>query len=293
MADRNIMGVSVVMPVYNEESHVGLVVEELKKTLSGMKIEFEVLVVDDGSKDKTTEKIADAGVTLIRHPYNMGYGAALKTGIRHSKFERIAIIDGDGTYPPVALRALLEQGDQFDMVVAARTGQDVHIPLIRRPAKWFLTKLAIFLSGRRIPDLNSGLRVFKKKSLLSFINLLPDGFSFTTTISIAMLSQNYLVKYIATDYLKRAGRSKIRPIRDTVGFFSLIIRMVLYFNPLKVFIPLSAFLLFCDLGKIIYDIIRFNWHIATSTILLGVVGFNTLIIGLIADMIASMRKHVE
>jgi hypothetical protein len=176
------------------------------------------------------------------------------------------------------------------MVVGARTGKNVSIPLIRRPAKWALNKLANFLTNYKIPDLNSGLRLFKKNSLLKFLHILPDGFSFTTTITIAMITNNLNVKYISIDYDKRIGKSKIRPIYDTLNFISLITRMVIYFKPLRVLMPIGLTLLTIDLVKIIYDIQNYDWHIATSTILLGIIAFNTIILALVADMITTIRN---
>jgi len=283
-------GYSIIIPAYNEEVGVLKVIEGLESVLRDSDLRFEIIVVDDGSTDRTVDIVKRTNAVLIEQPYNMGYGAALKTGVRHSEFERVVIIDADGTYPPEALPKLLVDSSKFDMVVGARTGEDVHIPMIRRPAKWLLTKLAAFLAGRTIPDLNSGLRVFKKDSLTTFINLLPDGFSFTTTVTLAMITSSYAVKYVPINYMMRKGKSKIRPVRDTLGFVSLIVRIVLYFNPLKVLLPLAMIMFTIDFAKIIFDIVTYNWHIATSTIMLAIVAFNTLIIALIADMIASLRK---
>ena len=176
------------------------------------------------------------------------------------------------------------------MVVGARTGKNVNIPLIRKPVKWALNKLANFLTNYKIPDLNSGLRLFNKNSLLKFLHILPEGFSFTTTITIAMITNNFNVKYIPIDYEKRIGKSKIRPIYDTLNFISLITRMVIYFKPLRVLMPIGLTLLLVDFAKIIYDIQNYDWHIATSTILLGIIAFNTIILALVADMIITIRN---
>jgi glycosyltransferase involved in cell wall biosynthesis len=226
---------SVVVPAFNEEEGIGSVVKGATEALQKAGVRAEILVVDDGSTDRTADRAAEAGARVIRHDVNQGYGSALNTGVRLSGSPHVAIIDGDGTYPTSNLADLSGLIPDFDMVVGARTGKSVHIPWIRRPAKWFLGKLAQYLSRRKIPDLNSGLRIMRKEVVDRFMSILPIGFSWTTTITLAMLVGGYRVKFVPIDYEKRKGRSKIRPIRDTLGFFGLIIRTVLYFNPLRAF----------------------------------------------------------
>ena len=282
--------ISIIIPAYNEENGISNVISEIELLMNENNINHEIIIVDDGSTDKTIEKVSSTNAKLIEHQQNRGYGAALKTGIRASIYDQIAIIDADGTYPVNYLVELIDNKKNYDMVVGARTGKNVSIPLIRRPAKWALNKLAIFLTNYPIPDLNSGLRLFRKKSLVKFLHILPDGFSFTTTITIAMITNNFNIKYIPIDYKKRIGKSKIRPIYDTLNFISLITRMVLYFKPLRVLMPIGSILLTIDFVKIIYDIQIYNWHIATSTILLGIIAFNTIILALVADMITTIRN---
>jgi hypothetical protein len=171
-----------------------------------------------------------------------------------------------------------------DMAVGARIGGDVHIPLARRPAKWVLNQVANYLSGTKIPDLNSGLRVFKRDVALSFFRLLPHGFSFTTSITLAMLTNGYPVQFVPIDYRPRAGRSKIRPIRDTLGFLSLIVRTVMYFNPLRIFMPLSLLFLGTGIIKTTYDVIT-ALNITTSDMLLVMTGILIGTLGLLADLI--------
>jgi len=239
------IGVSVIIPAYNEETAIGPVVAQLSQVMAASGVLHEVIMVDDGSQDNSASIAKQQpGVTVIRHTSNQGYGAALKTGIRHAHYDMICITDADGTYPndriPALLENLIEGG--YDMVVGARTGDTVKIPLLRRFPKWVLNKIANYLSGFKIPDINSGLRVMKKQSVERFFNILPDGFSLTTTITLAMLTNNMQVHYTPINYYHRKGKSKIRPIHDTLNFLQLIIRTSLYFNPLKVFIPLSLFL---------------------------------------------------
>lgn len=240
------MEYSVIIPAFNEESIIGKVLNQLVEILNNARHKYEIIVVNDGSTDKTRDEVLATGlsVILVEHPYNMGYGAAIKTGIKKANHETIVITDADGTYPVNSLPELaaLANNEDLDMVVGARSGKNVEIPLIRKPAKWVITKLANYLSNKKIPDLNSGLRVMKKSAVNKFVNILPDGFSFTSTITLAMLTNGHSVKYMPIEYFSRKGKSKIRPIRDTLNFLQFIIRTVLYFKPLKVFIPLSLLL---------------------------------------------------
>ena len=271
--------------MYNESEAVQDVLRRVHNVLQARAIRHEIIAVDDGSTDGSGALIRQIpGVRLIEHPYNRGYGAALKTGIRNARHETVAIIDADGTYAPESLATLLDRWRDADMVVGARVGPGTAIPTIRRPAKWVLNQVANYLSGVSIPDLNSGLRIFKKSIVLRFFNLLPSGFSFTTTITLAMLSNDYLVAYVPIPYAPRVGSSKIRPIRDTVNFLGLILRTLMYFAPLKVFIPVSVVFLGAGLCKTLYDVITTH-NITTSDLLLWVTGTIIAMMGLLADLI--------
>jgi len=237
---------SIIIPVFNEEGCLKETIQQMDKLIEISDFEFEIIFVNDRSTDKSNvilESLTKPSYKVLTHESNQGYGAALKTGIKNVSSEYICITDADGTYPNHEIPRLLNcLKDDCSMVVGARTGDIVNVPLMRRFPKWLLCKLANYLSGYKIPDLNSGLRVMKKKDVERFLNILPDGFSFTTTITLAMLTNNMQVRYIPINYYSRTGKSKIRPIYDTLNFIQLIIRTVLYFNPLKVFIPLSMFL---------------------------------------------------
>jgi glycosyltransferase involved in cell wall biosynthesis len=284
-ARRTAPAISVVVPAYDEESQVAPEIERLRGALEAGGIPHEIILVDDGSSDKTAERAEGAGALVVRHPRNRGYGAALKTGIRRARHDLIVITDADGTYPPESIPALLEHAADYDMVVGARTGEDVHIPLVRRPAKWFLARLASYLAGTRIPDLNSGLRVMKRRVVERFDPILPSGFSFTTTITLAMLCNDYLVQYVPINYKKRVGSSKIRP-GHAYDFFLLILRTIVYFNPLKVFLPAGALLFLAGLGKFGYDLWVGN---LSESAVLGLVGALLVwAIGLLSDQIARM-----
>lgn len=280
-------GVTIVIPAYNEENGVapvlGEMLEMLEEHLAG--IDWEVIVVDDGSKDRTRaaiEPFVGGRLSLVSHPRNRGYGAALKTGIKHARFEWILITDADGTYPAEFIPEILRHRDLHEMVVGARVGEKAAIPLIRRPPKWVLRKLASVLSRQDIPDLNSGLRVMRRDLCQRFENILPNGFSFTTTITLAMSSAGYHVKYVPINYLKREGKSKIRPIADTLNFLKLIIRTIMYFDPLRVFLPVSLMFI---VGAAVVGGVSFALGelMDVTTVVLFVTGVHLLALGMLAD----------
>ena len=278
-------GLTILVPAYNEEGGIARVIEWIRQALEPSGIEYEVLVIDDGSADRTAELAGAAGARVLRHPDNRGYGEALKTGIRHAAYEWIAIIDADGSYPAEQIPELAERLRQADMVVGARTRAGAAIPLIRRPAKKFLTWLASYLTDTKIPDLNSGLRIFRRTLALEFLHILPSGFSFTTTITLAALNNGYIVEYVPIDYLKREGRSKIRPIRDTLNFLMLILRMTLLFRPLKIFFPLS--IVFLLLTSVVWavGVLVLNRLFDNLMLFLAELSVIALMIGMLADLI--------
>jgi hypothetical protein len=224
---------------------------------------------------------------VLQHHSNRGYGAAIKTGIRHARYDLIAITDADGTYPneQIPLLAAHLQTGHYDMVVGARTGEHVAIPLLRRPAKWFIGKLANLVASEPIPDLNSGLRVFRRAAVMEFFDILPEGFSFTTTITLGMLTNGYLVDYLPIDYHRRVGRSKIRPIRDTLNFTQLILRIALYFAPLKLFLPLSGLLLLAAVAWGLFSTLVFQQLADVSTLVIVMTAAQFAAIGLLAELI--------
>ncbi len=273
--------VSIIVPAYNEEKGIGALIDEIKERMKGY--EYEMLVVDDGSGDNTAKVVREKEVALIQHPKNRGYGAALKSGIRKAKYETIVITDADGTYPVSELPVLIKYIGEYDMVVGARSSQN--IPCLRRPAKFLLNRLANYLTDVEIPDLNSGLRVFKKDIAVSFFNLLPDGFSWTTTITLAMLTNDYLVKFIPINYQKRQGKSKIRPIQDTYNFIQLIIRTVMYFNPLKIFIPMGIALFLMAMLVFWYSKFVLGKVMDITVVVILMSAVQIVAIGLLADLV--------
>jgi len=283
-------GVTVIVPAYNESSSITGVLGQLSQLLAN--IEHEILVIDDGSTDDTAAAVARVeGVRLISHGRNEGYGAALKTGLRNAAFERILIIDADATYPEGSIPRLIEMSESADMVVGARVGRHVEEPLLRGLVKKTIVALANYLGGTNIPDLNSGLRIFNRDLSIKYIHLLPSGFSFTSTITLIFLSEGYRVEYLPIDYRKRKGWSKFRPFHDTLNMLILILRTLVYFNPLRVFLPLSFILLTLTLPAWML------WSDTGSTawlaVLIGLVAAALQIfgIGVVADLFGKRYKR--
>jgi len=279
---------SIVIPVYNEERCIRKVVDSLISILE--KYDYEIIFINDGSSDNSQDVLneykGNEKIILLNHATNLGYGAALKNGIKRASTNIIVMVDADGTYPLEKIPEfvwILEKED-IEMVIGARIGNNVKIPMLRRPAKYFINQLANYLTATKIPDLNSGFRVMKKKIVKNFFHILPDGFSFTSTITLALLTNGFSVKSIPIDYFKRTGKSKIRPIRDTLNFIQLVVRTVLYFNPLKVFVPMSAFLFLLGCLLLSYRIFIAK-AFGVTTVALFISSFQILAIGMLADLI--------
>jgi glycosyltransferase involved in cell wall biosynthesis len=277
-------GLSIVIPAHDEEAGLAEVVRGIHATLQDHPQSFEIIVVDDGSTDRTGAIAASLDATVIAHAERRGYGAALKTGIRAASGDQILICDADGTYPPDAIPSLLAQAETHDMVVGARTGPIVDTPLLRRIAKGILRRLASYLSEFEIPDLNSGLRVFRKDAVVPFFPILPSGFSFTTTITLALLCNGGSVAFVPINYHRRKGRSKIQPIRETLNFSILILRTIIYFNPLRVFAPISLLLGLLFLISLGYDLFVLE-NVTEKSLILLIGALQLLGIGVIGDVV--------
>ena len=289
--DRTEVQVSIVIPVYNEEKAIGDDLDTIMATMEGSGYTYEVIVMDDGSTDRTGDIARAKGVKVIQHPINRGTGAARRTGIVQAQGEIIVMTDGDGTYPNQDIPRLLEYLPAFDQVVGARTSEQGSFRFLRAPTKWFIRKLACYLTGMDIPDLNSGLRAFKREVMLKFLYLIPDGFSCVSTMTLAFLCNGYTIKYVPIDYYKRIGRSKFRPINDTYNYLLTVVRMVMYFNPLKVFLPISLFLTLIGTVKLIRDMLVYrNLYFPGVTVMIVLTAIQVTAIGLLADLIVRKSR---
>jgi len=282
------LSLSVVIPAFNEEGAVEHTIEDVRRVMDATGVTYEIIVVDDGSEDQTLEIARATGVIVDANQFNTGYGASLKRGIKLAQYEYVAIIDADGTYPARYLPPMLAMCRNQDMVVGDRGAAMKNVPLIRRPAKWMLNKLASFLAERRLSDLNSGLRVFRKSELVPFIPLLPQKFSFTTTITLCMSCNGKRMMYTPIEYGKRVGQSKIRPV-DFLNFVILVLRVIVLFNPLRIFIPLGLVLIGIGSVKFVYDLYMDN--LSETTIFAFLAAMIIWSLGLIADMIS--RLHLR
>jgi glycosyltransferase involved in cell wall biosynthesis len=281
---------SIIIPVFNEAKCIAQTLSKLSDILEKSNFEYEIIVIDDGSTDNTRQNIPDTNHTrIICHESNMGYGAAIKTGLTKALFERVCITDADGTYPLDEIPKLNALIQGHDMVVGSRTGAHVEYSWLRKIPKFFLKYYIEFITDKKVPDINSGLRIFNKAKALKFYKLYPNGFSFTTTITIAFITNGFNVLFDPISYKKRIGKSKIQPIRDTLRFFQLITRLGMYFAPIKVLSPFIFVLGFSFLASLGYDIF-FLEDITDKSVLLLLFTLNTIFFALIADMIHRTGK---
>jgi len=251
----------------------------------------EIIIINDGSSDGSAGVLSEMSgaithikLRVIHHRCNLGYGAALKSGIQQSKADYICITDADGTYPNYRIPNLLKEALEHDMLVGAREGEDVTYSKLRSIPKMILAPWVSFLCGSRVPDMNSGLRVFRRDIALKFINLLPDGFSFTTTITICFMRNRYDVVFTPINYSQRIGQSHIKPIKDTLHFVQLIGRTGMYFAPIRLLSPIGVVLSVAFLISAFYDAFILM-NLTDKTILLAMSSLNVFMFCLLADMI--------
>ncbi len=289
--------VTILLPAYNEQQAIAQVLQEVVQVMASTAVRYEILVVDDGSTDQTADiaeafakRCGEAPIRVVRSPENRGAGAARKLGIRHARGEIIVMLDADGSYPAECIPWLLEYFPQYDQVNGARSSEQGRLPWLRRPAKWFIRKLACYLTGKKIPDLNTGLKAFKRQAMLPWLWVVPDGFSCVTTMTLAFLTNGYAVKYVPIPYRPRIGRSKFHPIRDTAAYLNTVLRMVLYFRPLRVFLPLACLILVFGILKSIGSF----WgtgSVQESDIVVLTTGFMTGMLGLLAEVCVAHHRH--
>ena len=275
--------VTIIIPAMNEEAAIGGVVGELRAVAPWR----EIVVVDDGSTDATASRASDAGARVIRHPYNKGNGAAVKSGIRSADSEYILIVDGDGQHQPADALRLIERLGEFDLVVGARSGQ-TQAGVLRRVGNAALNGLASYLTDRTIPDLTSGFRGASRAKLLEFIHLLPNGFSTPTTTTMCFLRAGYNVAFEPVEARRRVGTSKIRLSRDGPKFLLIMLRVMTIFSPLRVFLPLSAAAFLAGAGYATWTIIT-RQDVTDSSVLLIVLAVIVFLFGLVSEQIAALR----
>jgi polyisoprenyl-phosphate glycosyltransferase len=285
------LDVSVVLPVYNEKGHLLEEVDRVRTALEASEYSFEIIVVDDGSNDGSGDALREIeGIRLIQFAQNRGSGAARKAGT-HAAHGRIVVwTDVDMTYPNNEIPRLVKELEGWDQVVGARTSEQGTAKVARVPAKWLIRRLASYLVETPIPDLNSGMRAFRADVAAQYLHLLPSGFSHVTTITMAFLANGYSVKYMPIEYSARAGESKFHWWHDTKRYLIQVVRMILSYNPLRVFLPLAVILGTFGVGKMVVDWIIHDYRLATNTLLILFAAFQLLAIGLLADLFVRLSK---
>ncbi|MBI3914115.1 MAG: glycosyltransferase family 2 protein [Chloroflexi bacterium] len=285
--------ISIIIPAYNEEASIAGVLDSLRE----WRERAEVIVIDDASTDRTAAIAETAGVRVLKHLHNKGYGAALKTGIRAAAGDVVVMMDADSEHSAAEIQRLVDALGDYDMVVGAR-GKGSNAPLVRRPGKWILGKVANYLAQTKIPDLNSGFRAVRTRVAKLFLHILPNGFSFTTTLTLALFKEGYNTAYVPITTRPRVGASTVNPIRDGINTIMLIIRVVALFDPLKVFMPTSVVLFLIGVAYWIVSIIfRLNqridpaFHIPSGAVIVLVSSVIVFMFGILADQVSAIRRE--
>lgn len=285
------LDVTVVLPVHNEAGHLDAELNRIRVALETSDYSWEIIVVDDASTDGCVDHIHSGnGIRVIRVGVNQGSGGSRRVGTEAARGAVVVWTDADMTYPNDDIPALVAQLDGVDQVVGARTTEEGTHKFLRTVAKWFIRRLAQYLSSTKIPDLNSGFRAFRRDVGWQYTHLLPKGFSCVTTLTMAFLTNNYAVKYIPIEYKERAGESKFHWYRDTRRYAVQVVRMALSWEPLRVFLPVSIVILFFTTIKIFTDFLIGTAKLADSTMLMGVFGLLLLAIGFLADLVVRAGK---
>ena len=283
--------VSVVLPVYNERGHLVEEINRIRAGLDASPYRYEIIVVDDGSSDGSGEElVALEGIRLIRFAQNRGTGSARRAGTRAAQGRVVVWTDADMTYPNDEIAMLVKELDGADQVVGARTSEQGTAKAVRVPAKWLLRRLASYLTQTQIPDLNSGFRAFRRSVALQYLHLLPPGFSCVTTLTMTFLANGYSVRYVPIEYRTRAGTSKFHWWVDSKRYLVQILRLVLSYNPLRVFLPLAGALFTVGFIKLGYDAVDKDLRLATNTLLIFFAAFQLIVIGLLADLVVRVTR---
>lgn len=284
--------ITVVLPVHNEEACIEQELTRIKDGLDASKYSWEMVLVDDASTDDSANIIDKfPWVRRITFPVNRGSGAARRIGSQAAKGDVVVWTDADMTYPNHEIAKLVDALGDADQVVGARRTEEGTLRLLRAPTKWAIKKFASLLTKSEIPDLNTGFRAFRRESAAPYLPLLPNGFSHVTTITLTMLMDGKQVVYTPIDYASRTGRSKFHPIRDTYVYIMQVLRMVTFFNPLTVFMPIGLALLTLGGLKLIYDVIDHPLRVAINTMLLLFAGFQIVVLALLADLVVARTRH--
>jgi glycosyltransferase involved in cell wall biosynthesis len=290
--------ISVVIPALNEQDEIGRTVTRVREVLSTAGIgAYEVVIVDDGSRDETGARAEQAGARVLRHPHNVGYGRSLKDGIRAARYDTIIINDADGTYPIDAIPDLLARyGEGYDMVVGARSGEHYRESLIKMPLRRLLRFIVEFTAGRSIPDINSGLRVFRRSTALEYFDHLCDTFSFTTSMTLAYMMTGKFVAYVPIEYNKRVGKSKVRLLRDSMKTLQYIVEAAIYYNPLKMFALMACIVLASSLVSFALALIaKLNvfFYVGVGGIISSVIVFSLGLLAVLLRQIMVKSSRIE
>jgi glycosyltransferase involved in cell wall biosynthesis len=274
---------SIVIPAFNEATSIASVVGDLRSAGSW----HEILVVDDGSTDETSARASAGGARVIRHPYNKGNGAAVKTGIRHATGAYVLIVDADGQHRPSDAVRLVAQLHDYDLVVGARSTES-QADAVRRLGNSILNWIASYLTEQPIPDLTSGFRAARREQLLEFLHLLPNGFSTPTTTTLAFIKAGYSVRFEAVEAARRQGTSKIRLGSDGVGFLLILLKVITIFSPLRIFLPISGAAFLLGAAYAVWTIVTQS-HVTNSSVLLILLSVVIFLVGLVSEQISSLR----
>lgn len=283
--------VSIVLPVFNEIGHLDEELDRIWTAMDASPYSFEIIVIDDASTDGSTERLKEIPwIRLIAFRENRGPGAARKIGTEAAHGEVVLWTDVDMSYPNDRLPDLVEALDGYDQVVGERTTEEGSHKLLRVPAKWFIRRLAEWLSSTRIPDLNSGYRAFRKDVADQFLHILPNGFSHVTTMTMVFLANGYSVGYFEIPYVKRSGDSKFRLVADTRLYLQQVTRMVMMWNPLRVLMPFAMVLFLIGFSKLVFDTLDKDFRIGTNTLLVLVTSMMIFVVALLADLVVQVTR---